>query len=359
MLKKYKWKVILSSIIVLLPALFGIIMWNDLPDIMTIHWGADGNADGISGKIFAVFGLPLILLALHFLCLFCTFLDKKQAKQNEKALGIVFWILPIVSLLSNGIVYRAAYGADFSLILFMPALLGFLLMIIGNYMPKVTQNKTLGIKISWTLNNEENWNKTHRLAGKVWVVCGLAILLSIFLPLTTMVAVITCAIIAVVLVPMAYSYSIYKRHKKEGIVYTAPEKSKADKIAAKTSSVVVPLICIGLVIVMFTGNITVRCEDTALTIDATYWTDLTVDYSEIDTVEYRKDFNAGIRASGFASARLSLGIFENEEFGAYTLYAYTGATEYIVLTSGEKILVIGMRDAGETQALYEAILAKQ
>ena len=55
MLKKNKIKVIISSIIILLPVLFGIIMWNDLPDILTTHWGADGNADGLSGKVFAVF----------------------------------------------------------------------------------------------------------------------------------------------------------------------------------------------------------------------------------------------------------------------------------------------------------------
>lgn len=69
MLKKNKIKVIISSIIILLPALFGIIMWNDLPDIITTHWGADGNADGLSGKVFAVFGTPIILLIFHFVCL--------------------------------------------------------------------------------------------------------------------------------------------------------------------------------------------------------------------------------------------------------------------------------------------------
>ena len=78
MLKKNKLKVVISSIIILLPILFGIIMWNDLPDIMTTHWGADGNADGFSGKVFAVFGPPIILLILHCLCLLLTSFDKKQ-----------------------------------------------------------------------------------------------------------------------------------------------------------------------------------------------------------------------------------------------------------------------------------------
>ncbi|MFR0787472.1 MAG: DUF1648 domain-containing protein [Vescimonas sp.] len=90
MLKKNKIKVIISSIIILLPALFGIIMWNDLPDIITTHWGADGNADGLSGKVFAVFGTPIILLIFHFVCLLFTSLDKKQKDQNQKALGMVF-----------------------------------------------------------------------------------------------------------------------------------------------------------------------------------------------------------------------------------------------------------------------------
>ena len=359
MIKRNKGILILTSIVIMLPVIIGLLLWNRLPEQMPTHWNINGEVDSWSSKRVAVFGFPSLVLALHWLCFLASTADPKREAYTKKMLTLVLWICPIISLLVSSLTYSKALGFDLSVNIIMPLLVGLMFLVIGNLLPKMRQSYTLGIKLPWTLNNEENWNKTHRFAGKVWVVCGLAILLSIFLPLTTMVAVIICAIIAVVLVPMAYSYSIYKRHKKEGIVYTAPEKSKADKIAAKISSVVVPLICIGLVIVMFTGNITVRCEDTALTIDATYWTDLTVDYSEIDTIEYRKDFNAGIRASGFASARLSLGIFENEEFGAYTLYAYTGATEYIVLTSGEKILVIGMRDADETQALYEAILAKQ
>ena len=111
-------------------------------------------------------------------------------------------------------------------------------------------------------------------------------------------------------------------------------------------------------ILMFTGSITVECQDTSFSVDSTYWTEFTVEYSEIDTIEYRKDLNIGGRTSGFASARLSLGIFQNEEFGTYTLYAYAGAEEYIVLTSGNKTLVIGMRNPAETQAIYRALSEK-
>lgn len=358
MLKKNKIKVIISSIIILLPALFGIIMWNDLPDIITTHWGADGNADGLSGKVFAVFGTPIILLIFHFVCLLFTSLDKKQKDQNQKALGMVFWILPIISLFANGIMYRAAFGKESDLAFFMPAMLGVMFIFIGNYLPKVKQNRTLGIKISWALNNEENWNKTHRFGGKVWVVGGLILLLSIFLPLKVMVWVVVCVIAALAIIPIVYSYFIYKQHQKEGIVYAEAPKSGAEKIALRITAVIVPIILLGVALLMFTGNIEVKCEDTALTINATYWTDLEIDYSEIETIEYRKNLDVGVRTSGFGSPKLSMGIFQNDEFGSYTLYSYTGAKEHIILTSGEKTLVIGMSDPKETQAIYDAMLEK-
>ena len=358
MLKKNKFKVILSSIIILLPMLFGIIMWKDLPDIMTTHWGADGNGDGFSGKVFAVCGLPFILLIFHLVCLLFTMLDKKQKEQNQKALGMVFWIVPAISLFANGTVYSVALGKEPDFALFMPAIFGLMFLFIGNYLPKIKQNRTLGIKISWTLNNEVNWNKTHRLAGKVWVVGGFVMLFSMLLPLKVMVGILVCVLAIMIIIPVVYSYSIYKQHRKEGIIYVAEPGSKAETTTARITAVFVPIILIGAVIVMFTGTIEVHCEDTAFRIEASYWTDLSVDYSEIDTIEYRKDFAVGTRTSGFGSAKLSMGIFQNEEFGSYTLYAYTGAKEYIVLTSDDKILVIGMSDTEETKAIYDSIIEK-
>lgn len=358
MLKKNKIKIVLSSVIVLLPVWFGIIRWNDLPDVMTTHWGADGNADGVGGKVFAVFGLPFLLLVTHLLCVLFTLCDKKQEKQSPKALGIIFWIVPGISLFSNGIVYRAAFGGDFDLTWFVPALLGVMFLFIGNYLPKIKQNRTLGIKISWTLHNEENWNKTHRLGGKVWVAGGWLLLVSCFLPLTAMVRMMVCVIAAMVLIPILYSWHICRQHRREGVVYAIPPKSKAEKIAAKLSAVIVFVFLIGAAVLLFSGGIEIRYGDTSFTIDASYWTDLEVDYSEVDSVEYRGDLDVGMRTNGFGSAKLSLGIFRNDEFGSYTLYADTGAEEYVVLTSGTKTLVIGMRDAGDTRAIYDTLLEK-
>lgn len=358
MLKKYKLKIAISSVMILLPVLFGIIMWNDLPNTMTAHWGADGNADGFGGKAFAVFGLPAILLVVHVICLLFTLLDKKQKGQNPKALGMIFWIIPVTSLFVNGIMYCTAFGKELDSPLFMPALLGIMFIFMGNYFPKIKQNRTLGIRIPWTVYNEENWNRTHRFSGKVWVVGGLILLFSVFLPLNAMVWTMVCVLAALAIIPIFYSYRIYKQHQKMGIVYVTPPKSKAEKIAVRISAVIVPAILAGVAVMMFTGNIQVHCEDTSFQIHADYWTDIEVDYSQVDSIAYRKDLDVGVRTNGFGTPRLSMGIFQNEEFGAYTLYAYTGAKEFIVLTSEGKTLVIGMGSIEETQAIYDQMAEK-
>ncbi len=358
MLKENKWKVIVSSVVILLPIVFGLMLWDKLPDTMTTHWGADGNADGSGAKAFAVFGLPVILLALHMVCLLLTALDRRQKGQSPKALNIVFCVVPFISLFTGATVYAAALGKDFDFLALIPGLLGIMFVVIGNYLPKIKQNRTLGIRVSWTLNNEENWNKTHRLGGKVWVICGLAMLFSVFLPQAAMVPVAVCAILAATVIPIVYSYRIYKGHQKEGVAYVEAPKGKGDKLLARITAVVVPIILIGTAILMFTGNIEVHCGESSLQINATYWADLEVDYSEIDALEYREALDTGMRTNGFGSPRLAMGTFQNDEFGPYTLYAYAGAEEYIVLKSGEKALVIGLKDAEETRALYQMLLAK-
>lgn len=359
MFKKYKVKLIISSVILLLPILFGIIMWKDLPDTLTTHWGADGNADATGGKAFAVFGLPLIILALHFVCLFFTLSDKKQKEQNPKAFGTVLWILPIISLFINGLMYHAAFGREFNLASAVSVLFGLLFIFIGNYLPKMKQNRTMGIKVTWALNNEENWNKTHRFGGKLWVAGGIVSLLSVFLPIKISMWIIAGVTAAMVIVPVIYSYSIYKQHKKDGVEYVIPYRTKREKIARIIITAALSVILIGgTAILMFTGDIAVHFEENSFEINASYWSDSRVEYSEIDSVNYRKDLDVGVRINGLGSFRLSTGAFRNDEFGDYTLYAYTGAEEFIVLTSDGKTLVIGMKNENDAQAIYESIKQK-
>ena len=95
MMKKNKTQIIVSSIVTILPMVAGLFMWNILPDRMTTHWGMSGEADGFSSKAFAVFVLPLILLATHWLCIFFTLRDPKNKEQSSKVFAMIMWIIPI------------------------------------------------------------------------------------------------------------------------------------------------------------------------------------------------------------------------------------------------------------------------
>ena len=201
MIKKNLKILIITSLITLLPILAGLILWNQLPEQMPTHWNAAGEIDDWSSKPFAVFVLPLILLGAQWLCVIATSADPKKAAHPEKILHMIFWFIPVLSVVMHSLTYAAALGKEVKMEAVLPVILGLLFTIIGNYLPKCKQNYTIGIKVPWTLDNEENWNRTHRLAGRLWVVCGLIILFTGFFSLTW---ILLPTALLMVLVPYSY-----------------------------------------------------------------------------------------------------------------------------------------------------------
>ena len=85
-------------------------------------------------------------------------------------------------------------------------------MVMGNYLPKVKQNYYMGIKLPWTYADEENWNRTHRMAGKLWVVGGIILLLNFFLQIAGLEI---AVLILMILVPTIYSWAFSRKKDKE------------------------------------------------------------------------------------------------------------------------------------------------
>ncbi len=211
MIKQNKGKLILTSIAILIPVIIGLFLWNDLPDTIATHWGFNGQADGYSSKAFAVFGLPLLLLVIHWVCVFATKLDPKHKDINPKMFSIVLWICPAISIVMNTMVYLIALGKEIRFVSGVIIFMGLLFIIIGNYLPKCRQSYTMGIKLPWTLENEENWNKTHRMAGVLWVIGGIVIIATAIFESF----IIFFSIVALmVIVPTVYSYLYYKKQFK-------------------------------------------------------------------------------------------------------------------------------------------------
>ena len=215
-LKKNKWTLVVTSVIILLPIAVGLLLWDKLPEQVPFHWGINGEVDGWATKTQAVFLLPLFMLAMQWFCVLMTGLDPKAKNATEsKLMGLVLWIIPVLNLFLHVMVWLQALGREVNMAVVMPLFMGALFVIIGNYLPKCKQSYTIGIKLPWTLDDEENWNKTHRLAGKLWVAGGLLCMPCALLSGVWSFIVMMSILVVMCAVPTVYSYQLYKKHNKE------------------------------------------------------------------------------------------------------------------------------------------------
>ena len=211
MIKRNKGTLILTSIVMLIPMIIGLLLWNKLPDTIPTHWNINGEVDGWSSKGFAVFGFPCIFLVLHWVCVLASSADPGSKNYHPKMLQLVLWICPVLSLVISSLVYAVALGYSLKVEIVMPLLVGLMFIIVGNLLPKCRQSYTMGIKLPWTLSNEENWNKTHRLGGKLWVIGGVITLATAFLGSFW---ILMCVLVVMVTVPTIYSYSLYHKQTR-------------------------------------------------------------------------------------------------------------------------------------------------
>lgn len=210
MIKKHLKTIIITSFITLIPMLIGLALWNKLPAELPTHFGINNQPDSYSSKAFSVFGMPLLMLAFHFVGILATKADPKMKNINDKVFTLVLYIIPAVSLLMCAMIYPVALGKEMRVGLIVTLFMGLLFTLTGNYLPKCKQTYTVGIKLPWTLNDSENWTKTHSLAGKIWVAGGLLIIATAFLENPVVFFAITAIM---VIAPTIYSYMIFKNKK--------------------------------------------------------------------------------------------------------------------------------------------------
>lgn len=217
MIKKYLPVIVITSLLTLLPIVFGLIFWEKLPEQFPAHFNVAGEADGYSSKSMAVFGLPLGMLLIHVICIVVTLADPKRRNIDGKPFVLMMWITPVISLLVSGLMYSYAFGRRIPITTVVLAASGVLFIVLGNYLPKCGQNYSIGIKVPWALNDEDNWRATHRFGGKVYVAAGIAIVIMAFLFSGS--KAFFWAYFAIVIIagiaPEAYSYVYYLKHEKK------------------------------------------------------------------------------------------------------------------------------------------------
>jgi uncharacterized membrane protein len=205
--------------LLLAPVIYLAAIWSSLPEKVAVHFDINGNADRYGNKSEVVIAISIItaisIATYLFLPLIYKIDPKKSAIENKPrlkkisiatALFLSFVGCVIVSSSQNG-------GIKMSMQLIFGGI-GLLWCILGNYMYNMKPNFFAGIRIPWTLSNEDNWKQTHRLAGKLWFAGGLLTLLAaITLPQTWLVILFISIAALTAIIPMIYSYLLFKKQK--------------------------------------------------------------------------------------------------------------------------------------------------
>ena len=210
MKKKIDWKIlIITGLICLIPIIFGVILYDQLPEQMAVHFGVDNEPNSFAPKEFALFGIPILMFALQvFCCIFSDFMEEK--KQNKKYITIYKWIIPIIEM----VVYLTmlAYGAGIELDMRMIVgiTLGIVFTLVGNYMPKTEPNK-----LQMNYIRADFWKKIKRPAGYFFVIIGLAFIISAFLNSIVSFILMIILIICAVLTTIYSLYLFYKNRRNK------------------------------------------------------------------------------------------------------------------------------------------------
>ncbi len=205
---KFKKESVISVIIsILLFALVNLLFYKKMPETLPTHWGFNNKIDGYSSKFTTLITTPLLLIFLNIFSCFMLDNDPKNKDKNNFVITIGKATIPLVMLITFVISVFYGLGKKINVMVIISIFVGFLLILIGNYLPKTKRNYTVGLKLPWTLNSDENWNKTHRLAGYFFILGGIFFLLTPFIGNEYL---IFLTFIIIGIIPAIYSFYLYK-----------------------------------------------------------------------------------------------------------------------------------------------------
>jgi uncharacterized membrane protein len=201
------------------PLIYLSIVWKNIPSVIPVHYDLKGTADRFGDKteLLLMTGIITVLnLGVYLLLINMHRIDpKRYALENkDRILRIAFAVSVFISAFLCMFIYNSMFPGGKFMMRLIFASIGLLFSFIGNYMHNIKPNYFAGIRLPWTLENEENWRKTHLLGGKLFFAAGLLITISsLLLPLIIGIFVSFVILLTVTIIPVIYSYRLYKKQK--------------------------------------------------------------------------------------------------------------------------------------------------
>jgi uncharacterized membrane protein len=207
-----------AALLVVAPLVYLWFIWNNIPAETALHFDIKGQPDRYGSKnVFALWMGILSLINAAMYALMCNVyrIDaKKRAVENKGRMQkLAIAIALFIAAMQVWLISRAQQDTAPVLGSFIFIAMGLLFCIIGNYMNNIKPNYFAGLRLPWTLENEDNWRRTHHLASKIWFAGGLLIIImGLLLPSETAFIVMFIIVMIMVAIPAVYSYRLFKKH---------------------------------------------------------------------------------------------------------------------------------------------------
>lgn len=218
---KNKFTLSLAAILVsLAPLGYLLAIYNHIPATVALHFNIKGEADRLGSKaeLWTVAAVLAMVSLLVFLLLTNIHrIDPKKSAATRRDVFVKLGLVTVVFMATlNIIIITAAQQGQMKLNRVLLPAIGLMLAVFGNYMPRLKPNYFAGLRLPWTLENEENWRITHQVAGKWWFWGGLAIAtVTPLLPFKAAFIFMMAVAVIITAVPVYTSWRIFKQHKKQ------------------------------------------------------------------------------------------------------------------------------------------------
>lgn len=206
---------IISWTLIALALAAAVIIYPSLPEQIPMHWNVEGTVDSYGARI-SIYFLPVLMLGINAMLWVLPILDPKR-KNFEKfspTMSVIrFSMSALLTALFTVTIIESLAPGTVNVSSLVTMLIGFLLIVLGNYLPKVKHNYFVGVRSPWTLASEEVWTRTHRFSGPVFMLGGVILSISSVAFASAgpiLFTIMMCVVVLVSLVPFGYSYWLFR-----------------------------------------------------------------------------------------------------------------------------------------------------
>jgi uncharacterized membrane protein len=199
----------IGLVLIVAATVFGVAVMNQLPERVPIHWGINGQVDGYASRTVAVWFMPIVSVGVWLLLAFVPQRDpinKNYASMRGTTQRFNNAIVLFLCLV-HGVILMNALDWPISMPRAILIGTGMLFVILGNELGRLRRNSWFGIRLPWTLADEEVWRQSHRVGGRIMLVAGLLmVVVSLITPVVVMMGLYISIVFGMTIGLIGYSY---------------------------------------------------------------------------------------------------------------------------------------------------------